>query len=360
MTTTILGGGYAALMAANRLARNGEPVRLVTPRPWFTERIRLHAVAAGLRPDARIPLERILDPCVEVIEDTAVRIVDDAVRLASGTTLAFDTLVYAVGSGGPGTTAAHRVATLEDALRLRAALEDDKDAPVTVAGAGLTGIELAAALRVAGRSVRLVTTTIPAGRASRAHLEDLARRGVHVETGRSVDLTEVGSEIVIDATGFTPSSLAADSGLPTDEHGRLFVDDQLTAAGHPQILGAGDAVQVLGPRGAHLRPACATAMPLGAHAADVVLARRDGLAPAAFGLDYVARCVDLGGGRGHVQLVRGDDTERAVALTGRAGGLVKEGVCRMTVRWLGGAERYTWAGRGRSETGAIEAASPAQ
>ena len=345
MRTTILGGGYAALMAANRLAGHGAAVTVITPHPWFVERIRLHAVAAGLRTDARIPLATLLDPAVEVVEDTAVRIADDAVHLASGETLAFETLVYAVGSGGPRPTAAHRVATLEGALRLRDALEAEPRAVVTVVGAGLTGVELAAALRSRGRSVRLVTAAPPVRRAARAHLDALARRGVSVETGRTVDLDAAGEGIVVDATGFAPSPLAADSGLPVDAQGRLLVDDRLTVADHPRILGAGDAVRVQGPRAAHLRPACATAMPLGAHAADVVLARVAGTAPAPFGLDYVVQCVDLGSGRGHVQLVRGDDSERSVAVTGRAGGFVKEAVCRMTVRWIKGGDSYSWAGR---------------
>ncbi|WP_409185378.1 hypothetical protein F9C11_14475 [Amycolatopsis sp. VS8301801F10] len=47
MTTTVLGAGYAGVMAANRLAGRGEEVVLVTPNPWFVERIRLHRVATG-------------------------------------------------------------------------------------------------------------------------------------------------------------------------------------------------------------------------------------------------------------------------------------------------------------------------
>jgi len=350
MSTMVLGGGYAGVMAANRLASNGETVTLVTPSPWFVERIRLHAVAAGLRGDARVPLAALVDARVAVMDDRAVRIADDGVLLASGERLDFETLVYAVGSGGPGDGRAHHVATLDGARRLRAALVERPDAAVTVVGAGLTGIELAAALRVAGRTVRLVTATVPDGRATRTHLLELERLGVRVETGRTVDvdgLVDDGRDIVVAATGFTASSLATDSDLPTDAHGRLVVDEHLTVPGAPRILGAGDGVHVLGRYAAHLRPACATAMPLGAHAADVVRARRDGVRPAPFTLGYVARCVDLGGGRGHVQLVRGDDSERRVAVTGRAGGLVKEGICRMTLRWLAAAQRYSWSGRVR-------------
>ncbi|MDQ2624355.1 MAG: dehydrogenase, partial [Actinomycetota bacterium] len=99
---------------------------------------------------------------------------------------------------------------------------------------------------------------------------------------------------------------------------------------------------VLGPHGRHLRAACATALPMGAHAADVILARSRGGAAAPFDLGYLMQCVDLGAGRGHVQLVKADDSERPVAVTGRAGGLLKETVCRLTLRWMARAGRYSW------------------
>lgn len=45
----ILGGGYAGLMAASRLARGGSPaeVTLIDAKPSFVQRIRLHEVLAG-------------------------------------------------------------------------------------------------------------------------------------------------------------------------------------------------------------------------------------------------------------------------------------------------------------------------
>src|SRR5688572_5161592 len=43
----ILGGGYAGVMAAARIARRGTPVTLIDARDGMVERIRLHQVAAG-------------------------------------------------------------------------------------------------------------------------------------------------------------------------------------------------------------------------------------------------------------------------------------------------------------------------
>lgn len=363
MTTVVLGGGYAGIMAANRLAARGAPVQLVTTRPWFVERIRLHTVASGARVDARVPLDELLDERVELTLGTAVRAGSDVLELESGGDVPFETLVLAVGSGaspapdatwrsggawGSGAAMsprAFRVTEEDDAARLRAELEARPDARVTVVGAGLTGIELAGALTAAGRSVRLVSAHEPRRAATKAHLAELARRGVTIETGVHLDvehLEDTHDEVLVDATGLLVPPLAHESGLPTDEHGRLIVDETLSVPGHPRILGAGDAVLVRDPRARHLRAACATALPMGAHAADVILARADGQDPAPFDLGYLMQCVDLGNGRGHVQLVRPDDSERAIALTGRAGGLLKETVCRLTLRWMARAGRYSW------------------
>ena len=102
MSTIVLGAGYAGVLAANRLSGRGEPVTLVTPHSWFVERIRLHAVAAGARPDARRDLSSLLHPGVKVVTDAATRIDFDVVHLASEGELPYQTLVCAVGSGAPG------------------------------------------------------------------------------------------------------------------------------------------------------------------------------------------------------------------------------------------------------------------
>lgn len=346
MSTTVLGAGYAGIMAANRLAGSGEDVTLVTPQPRFVERIRLHTVASGARESASHDLSAMLNPSVNVLLDTAVRIESDSVRLASGKDLEFGTLVYAIGSGAAGSIAAHRVSTEAEAARLRDDLRTHPDAPVIVVGAGLTGVEVAAALRAAGRAVRVVTATEPGRRASLEHLEALRLGGVEVSFNTWASSATEDGAIVVDATGFTVPDLAADSGLPVDDLGRLVVDATLRVPGHPRILGAGDAVRIHEPGYEYLRAACATAMPMGAHAADAILALRRGEQPPAFGVGYVVQCVDLAAGRGHVQLVHRDDRERRFAFTGLAGGMLKETVCRLTMRWLrqerDRAGSYSW------------------
>ena len=127
----------------------------------------------------------------------------------------------------------------------------------------------------------------------------------------------------------------------------MRVGEDLAVVGSPPRPAAGDAAAIDSPAAAHLRMACATALPMGAHAADVVAARRAGSTPPPFRLGYVAQCSDLGGAIGRIQSVRGDDSERLLAIPGIAGGLIKEQVCQMTLRWLkqerARAGRYSWS-----------------
>ncbi|MEN2740475.1 FAD-dependent oxidoreductase [Microbacterium sp. X-17] len=350
----VLGAGYAGVMAANRLAAQGEDVTVVTPQPWLVERIRLHRVASGLRDDARAPLAELLHPDVRVVEDTATRIdaANDAVELASGTVLPYGCLVYAVGSGVRDAAlpaSVHVVTDEAGALRLRGALAARPEATVRVIGAGLTGIELASVLAGSGRRVHVVTTSsLTATPSERAHARHLRGQGVVLETGRRATRDDApDDEITVDTTGFHVPSLAADSGLPTDADGRLLVGADLAVDGIPNVFGAGDAARVDDPSGAHLRMACATALPMGAHAADAIRARAAGNPAPAFSLGYVLRCVDLGRADARAQHVTAEDEDRSFAVGGVAGGMIKEAICRMTLQWIRNERqrpgRFRWA-----------------
>ncbi|MBO0842754.1 MAG: FAD-dependent oxidoreductase, partial [Nocardioides sp.] len=127
----VVGGGYAGVYAANRLAGNDlVSVTLVNPRAEFVERIRLHQLVGG-SDDAVVGFEKVLSPAVRLVVGAATRIdaAGRAVELAGGERLAYDYLVYAVGSGTgsprvPGVAEhAYPIATLEEATRLRAALD---------------------------------------------------------------------------------------------------------------------------------------------------------------------------------------------------------------------------------------------
>jgi NADH dehydrogenase len=90
---------------------------------------------------------------------------------------------------------------------------------------------------------------------------------------------------------------------------------------------------------------CQTALPMGAHAADTILARLGDTEPTPLSLGFVGQCISLGRRRGAFQPTRADDSPAFPAITGRVGALVKEQVCQTTVRWMtkqaaGGAYRW--------------------
>lgn len=152
----VIGGGYAGVMAANRLTRREDvTVTLVNPRPHFVERIRLHQLAGGSG-DAVVAYRDVLAAHVRLVVDSVTRI-DAAARtvtLADGGKLGYGYLIYAVGSAGAqAPDFAYPVTTFEEARRLRAVA--GTASTVTVVGGGPAGIETAAELAEAGHVVTL-------------------------------------------------------------------------------------------------------------------------------------------------------------------------------------------------------------
>ncbi|RAV14000.1 FAD-dependent oxidoreductase [Mycolicibacterium sp. GF69] len=361
----VVGGGYAGVMAANRLAPHAH-VTLVNPRAAFVERIRLHQLVAG-NDDAVAEYPAVLSPAVRLVVDGADRI-DAAARtvaLASGASLAYDYLVYAVGSTGtvpasvPGAVEfAYPLSELEQAQRLTERMADvASSAPVVVVGGGLTGIETAAELAEAGRPVALVTDVLGQSLAAgglRSVTKRLAKLRVDVIEGSAVAevaadrvvLTggrEVPSAVTVWTAGFGVPGLAATSDLTTDTLGRLVTDETLTSVDDARIVGAGDAAS---PSNLPWRMSCQAALPLGAQAANTVLARLAGEEPATVDHAMAGQCISLGRKAGTFQLADVDDTPRRWYVGGRTGALVKEQVCRWTLKWIRGeADKpgsYSW------------------
>jgi len=83
--------------------------------------------------------------------------------------------------------------------------------------------------------------------------------------------------------------------------------------------------------GRHLRMGCAVALPLGAHAAETVLARMRNQEPKAVSIGFIAQCISLGRKHGYIQFVRADDSPRAFHLGGKLGATFKESICKMVV-----------------------------
>ncbi|MFF7449611.1 MULTISPECIES: FAD-dependent oxidoreductase [unclassified Streptomyces] len=347
----VIGGGYAGVMAANRLTQRADvTVTLINPRPDLVHRVRLHQLVCGTG-EAVVAYEDVLSERVRLVVDTVTRLsaAERTVTLESGGTLDYDYLVYAVGSGSaapdvPGAAEfAHPVATLEEARRLRTVLDGTPvTAPVTVIGAGPTGIETAAELADAGRRVTLVCGALLGPylhtRGRRSVAGRLAKLGVTVldgveakatavsrDTVRLANGREVPSEVIVWAAGFGVPDLAARSGLRTDAMGRLLTDETLTSVDDERILAAGDSAA---PSHRPLRMSCLNATPLGARAADTILSRLAGERPGPIHQGFYAQCISLGRGGGIYQLANRSDVAVGLHIGQGLGARMKELICK--------------------------------
>jgi NADH dehydrogenase FAD-containing subunit len=353
----VIGGGYAGVMAANRLTqRDDVTVTLINPRPGFVERIRLHQLVGG-SDDAVIDYGGILAAGIGPVVDTATEIdsAGRAVTLASGRKVGYDYLIYALGSGSaesavPGAAEfARPIASLEQAQRLRSVLTGTpQTAMVTVVGAGPSGIETAAELAEQGRRVTLVCGAQlgpylhPRGRRSVA--KHLAKLGVTVLHGPDATVTAVTrdavqlsdgrtlpSSVTIWTAGFGVPDLARRSGLSTDTVGRVRTDETLTSVDDERIVAAGDSAA---PSDLAFRMSCQAAGPLGAHAADTVLHRIAGTEPTPIELGFAGQCISLGRKAGIFQFAHRNDIANRFFVGGRPGAKIKAIVCWGTVKQL--------------------------
>lgn len=350
----VIGGGYAGVMAANRLTQRADMrVTVINPRPVFVPRLRLHQLVGGTH-DAIVDYAELLAGGVELVVDSVTRI--DApgrsVTLAGGGTLGYDFSIYAVGSCAaqprvPGAAEfAYPVASLEAAQRLRSALLGlPMTAPVTVVGGGPSGIETAAELAEQGRTVTLVCGGALGPylhpRARRTARKYLGRLGVEVLEGPVTAVTRTSvqlgdgrlleSRITIWAAGFGVPDLAGHSGLRTDAAGRLLTDETLTYIDDERIIAAGDASA---PSGLPFRMSAYAAGCLGAHAADTVLNRAAGEQPGPIDLAFPAMCISFGRNAGIFQLGRKNDTALPLYFTGPVGKKLKEFSCAASVEHL--------------------------
>lgn len=352
----VIGGGYAGTLAANHLRLRADvDITLVNPRPVFVERIRLHQLVAGSG-TAAVDYGTMLGEGIRLVVDSVQRInaADRKIELTSHTVLDYDYLIYAVGSTGvvpptvPGAAEfAYPIAEFEHAERLHDALDElHPDAPVTVIGAGLTGIETASELAEQRRRVTLVCGGVLGPSLSRAGRRSVAkwlsRLGVDlletatvaevqpdaVVLGPSSSGAVLPSAVTVWTAGFGVPDLAARSGLRTDTLGRLLTDETLTSIDDPRIVAAGDAAA---PSGQPLRMSCQAAIPLGAQAANTVLSRIAGTPPAVVNQAFVGQCVSLSRSYATVQLARTDDTPVNAVIGGRIAASIKEMICKGTL-----------------------------
>ncbi|BCJ32814.1 oxidoreductase [Actinocatenispora thailandica] len=355
----VLGAGYAGLAAtvvlSARLKRtDGVSITLVNATDRFTERLRLHQVAAGEQV-ADLRLSALLAGTGVTLEYgwvTAVHPAARVVRLDDERELGYDTLVYALGGVAdttrvPGADEHAYVLDGRHDAELLARRLAHSGGSVAVCGSGLTGVEAAAEIaeQHPQATVTLLGRTEPGaalGPAARRHLRDALRRlGVRVRTG--VEIVKVlpdgvalaGSETVPAETvpagtvlwtsGVRATPLATVAGLAVDTAGRIVTDAALRSVSHPEVYAVGDAAAIEQGYGM-LHGTCQSGMPTGVHAARAILAVLAGHEPPAFRFGYYHTTISLGRGDAVVQFTRPDGAPRRICLTGRLAVRYKETV----------------------------------
>ncbi|MFI5823893.1 NAD(P)/FAD-dependent oxidoreductase [Streptomyces rishiriensis] len=372
----VLGAGYAGGIAAGRLARRlhreDVAITLVNAEPDFVERVRMHQLAVGqeLRPrplsemfagtGVRLKIARVtrLDVDRRTVTVQAVQAADgsdvtDGFDGFDGTEeLAYDTLVYALGSGWndqgvPGAAEhAHQIASRPGALRLRERLSRlAAGEPVVVVGAGLTGVEAATEIAEARPDLDVSLAAraglgdwlSPKGRRHLRKVVDDLGITVHehtvvhaVEAGHVVaaDGRSVPSAVTVWTTGFAVHPIAQATALEVTGAGRIVVDRTLRSVSHPDVYAIGDAALMTGPGDKPLRMSCASGVPMAWQAADAIAGRLTGGKVPNVPLRYFNQCISLGRREGLIQYVTADDRAVRTALTGRLAALYKELVCK--------------------------------
>lgn len=209
------------------------------------------------------------------LQDTVTRIdpVAKSVHTQSGQKISYDVVSCNIGSEIPLLSemtpgdAVFAVKPIENLLKVRKkiikVLQQQGQMTATVVGGGAAGVEIAANIRtlVEGESAQAAIHLIAgeqvlgrfARRGRRYSLESLTsrhievREGVRVErfTNGTVELSDGSSfpsDVLILAPGTRPSSLFADSGLPTAEDGGLLVNTCLQSTEYPEVFGGGDCI----------------------------------------------------------------------------------------------------------------------
>ncbi len=360
----IVGGGYAGLLAALRLAARTRALRprptitLVNATPHFVERIRLHQVAAGQTQPIHSLAQALSGSGVRLLMGRVTALDPNLRQLTLQTdpgtqTLTYDHLMLAVGSKTdtdriPG-MAQHAVtfdAPLAWADRLRRVGETGGQ--ILVIGGGATGIE--AAVEIAETypraRVHLLTHTpfgadlspqgaqyirgVFARHGITLHDEVLVRQiddgALHLADGRTLPF-----ELCIAAAGFVAAPLMRQAGLAVNGRGQALIDGFLRSVSHPDIYVIGDAAAFDTQVGVSLRMACATAMPMGYRAAEILADTLAGRAAHPFNFGYTARCISLGRHDALLQFVTTDDQPTERIVTGQLAALTKEAICRFTV-----------------------------
>lgn len=357
----VLGAGYTGAIAAGRLAKrlhcDDVAVTLVNAEPDFVERVRMHQLAAGQDLKPRPFTEMFAGTGVELRLARVTGVDVDrktvAVTDANGADeLAYDTLVYALGSGWnaqgvPGTAEhAYEIASRPGALRLRERLARvDAGQAVLVVGGGLTGLEAATEIAEARPDLDVALAArgslgdwlSPKGR---EHLrkvfgklgitayEHAAVSAVADDHVATADGRAIPAAVTVWTTGFAVHPIAQATALEVTGTGQIVVDGTMRSVSHPDVYAVGDAAMAMGAGDKPLRMSCASGTPMAWQAADAIAARLTGGKLPDAHLRYFNQCISLGRREGLIQYVTADDRAVSAVLTGRLAAAYKEIICK--------------------------------
>jgi NADH dehydrogenase len=326
----IIGAGFGGLEAAKALARAPVQVTVIDRVNHHCFQPLLYQVATGALSPADIawPVRWLLSSQrnaeIVMAEVNGIDVDGRTVRLSEGRCIAYDYLILATGAAHSyfgheeWALAAPGLKAIEDATEIRRRLllaferaevageeaEQRRLMTFAVVGGGPTGVEMAGAIadmarltlvrdfrHIDPRDARIVI--IEAGplllSAFPEALSVYAQRalqsmGVEVWTSTKViDVDEYGvstaggdrlhAATVIWAAGVTASPAAVWISAPADRVGRIMVQPDLSAPGHPEIFAIGDTASVLLPDGRPVPGLAPAAKQMGQYVGRLIAAR---------------------------------------------------------------------------------------
>ncbi|MEY4760339.1 MAG: hypothetical protein RLZZ200_195 [Pseudomonadota bacterium] len=348
----IIGGGQAAVQAADTLRREGHEGRITlvaaeTTMPYHRPPLSKAGLApAESTPSWLKPEAFYTDKAIDLRRDCRALSIDRAARMVQlddGSALRYDRLLFATGSrvrqlpmaAALPADRVHTLKTWEDAQRLRAAMQ--AGARVAVIGGGFIGLEFAAAARKQDLAVTVFEGAPRVlARVTRHEISDHLQRvhaahGVRLELGASItSLHAEGQGLVVETTqgrhaadflvvGIgvqAEDALARAAGLDCDEG--ILVDTACRTS-DPHVFAAGDCTRAprFGAEGLLRLESVDNAVSQGTVAAKAMLGKPallDGV-PWFWSEQYDEKLIIIGLSAGHDEvIVRGDPASGAFSL----------------------------------------------
>ena len=303
----VLGGGYAGIMAALRIAgktkRLDTAVTLINALDYFVERPRLHEQATGTQLNGRSITDMLTGSNAQFLQGWVTGINPNeqtvVVETAVSTqTLPYDYLVNALGSRvdrGSVLGVDEHTFTLDpygklSTKALNERLDELGSAPfqAIIIGGGATGLEAATQIKARSGNGRISLITqgnVGAFKGPRIqkhiqqalHEQEITvfehRRVVAVEEGAvQLDNERMTADVLVWAGGFVASPLARDAGVMVNVRNQIKTDPFLRSLSHPTLYAVGDMAFPVEEPGAPWRMSLFTALVSGAQAADNIVA----------------------------------------------------------------------------------------